>query len=114
MYNYPFHLPKTFFSYRDNLELKVKFTILQSFCNPSLQKEFASQEFLKQVSLSNSKNASLKIYIVEVLHNLQDSNLIEAEFQVLTKQNRFQNVKRLTPSLVSRSRSIFYKENVYN
>lgn len=27
MYNYPFHLPKTFFSYRDNLELKVKFTI---------------------------------------------------------------------------------------
>lgn len=113
IYDYPFHLPNTFFSYRNNLELKVRFAVLQSLCNPSLQKEFASQRFLKQVSLSNSKSASLKIYIVEVLHSLQDSRIIEAEFRVLTKQNRFQNVKRLTSSLVSRSESIFYKENVY-
>ena len=109
MYNYPFHLPRTFFSYKDNLELRVKFAVLQSFCNPSVQKEFTSQEFLKQVSLSNYKRAILKIYIVEVFHNLQDCKAIEDEFQVLTKQNRFKNVKRLTSSLVSRSRSIFYK-----
>ena len=59
-------------SQQDNFELKVKFILLQSFCKSSIQKEFPTQEFLEQVSLSNSKSAKLKRCIVKVFHELRD------------------------------------------
>ncbi len=112
LYRYPFHLPETFLNYQDNFELKVKFILLQSFCQISIDKEFPTQEFLGQVSISPSKSAKLKNCIVTVLHELKDSKVIEPEFQILTKQNRLKEVTCLTSNLISRSKSIFYKENI--
>jgi hypothetical protein len=112
LYRYPFHLPETFLNYQDNFELKVKFILLQSFCQISIDKEFPTQEFLGQVSISPSKSAKLKNCIVTVLHELKDSKIIEPEFQILTNQNRLKEVTCLTSNLVSRSKSIFYKEKI--
>jgi hypothetical protein len=105
-------LPETFLNYQDNFELKVKFILLQSFCQISIDKQFPTQEFLGQVSISPSKSAKLKNYIVTVLHELKDSKVIEPEFQILTKQNRLKEVTCLPSNLVSRSKSIFYKEKI--
>ena len=87
-YQYPFDLPETFLNYQDNFELKVKFVLLKSFCNVSIYKEFPTQEFLEQVSISTSKSAKLKKHIVTVLSELKDHKLIKSKFQVLTKQNK--------------------------
>ena len=114
LYRYPFHLPETFLNYRDNFELKVKFILLQSFCNISVQKEFPTQEFLGQVSVSTSKSAKLKNCIVRVLHELKDLKVIQPKFEILTKENRLKEVSTLTSNLVSRSKSIFYTENINN
>lgn len=107
-------MPKTFLNYQDNFELKVKFILLQSFCKISVRKQFPTQEFLGQVSISTSKSAKLKNYIVKVLNELKDLKVIEPEFEVLTKQNKLKEVTSLTSNLVSRSKSIFYRENVNN
>ena len=114
IYRYPFHLPETFLNYRDNFELKVKFILLKSFCKISVQKEFPTEEFLGRVSVSTSKSAKIKNCIVRVLHELKDLKIIEPEFEILTKQNRFKEVSTLTSNLVSRSKSIFYTENIHN
>lgn len=111
-YRYPFYLPETFLNYQDNFELKVKFVLLKSFCTVSIKKEFPTQEFLGQVSISTSKNAKLKYCIVSVLHQLKNYKVIEPEFQILTKQGKVKRVKSLTTNLVSRSKSIFYKERI--
>lgn len=111
-YRYPFHLPETFLNYHDNFELKVKFVLLQSFCSISIYKEFPTQEFLGRVSISTSKNAKLKKHIVAALSELKNYKVIEPKFQVLTKQNKLKDVSTLTPNLVSRSKSIFYTENI--
>lgn len=111
-YRYPFHLPETFLNYQDNFELKVKFILLQSFCSISIYKEFPTQEFLGRVSISTSKNAKLKKHIVTALNELKNYKVIEPKFQVLTKQNILKDVSTLTPNLVSRSKSIFYTENI--
>lgn len=113
-YQYPFHLPETFLNYKDNFELKVKFVLLKSFCCVSLYKEFPTQEFLGQVSVSTSKSAKLKSHIVAVLSELKNCKIIEPKFQVLTKQNKIKEVDTLTSNLVSRSKSIFYTENIKN
>jgi hypothetical protein len=94
--------------------LKVKFVLLKSFCNVSISKEFTTQEFLGQVSVSTSKNTKLKKHIVKVLSELKDYKLIEPKLQVLTKQNKLKEVDTLTSNLVSRSKSIFYTENIKN
>ena len=114
LYRYPFHFPERFLNYQDNFELKVKFILLQSFCNISIQKEISTQEFLGRVSISTSKSAKLKRCIVRVLDELRDLKVIEPEFEILTKQNRLQEVTTLTSNLVSRSKSIFYLENTNN
>lgn len=111
-YRYPFHLPETFLNYQNNFELKVKFVLLKSFCTVSIKKEFPTQEFLGQVSISTSKNAKLKYFIVSVLHQLKDYKVIESEFQILTKQGEIKRVQSLTTNLVSRSKSIFYIERI--
>jgi hypothetical protein len=111
-YRYPFHLPETFLNYQNNFELKVKFVLLKSFCTVSIKKEFPTQEFLGQVSISTSKNAKLKYFIVSVLHQLKDYKVIESEFQILTKQGEIKRVQSLTTNLVSRSKSIFYRERI--
>jgi hypothetical protein len=105
-------LPETFLNYQDNFELKVKFILLQSFCQISINKGFPTQEFLAQVSISTSKSAKLKKCIVKVLNELKDSKVIETEFQILTKQNRLKEVTCLNSNLTSRSKSIFYKEKI--
>ena len=112
LYRYPFHLPESFLNYQDDFELKVKFILLQSFCKISIHKEFPTQEFLEGFSISHSKSAKLKNCIVTVLHQLKDSKIIEAEFEILTKENEVKKVTSLTSNLVSRSKSIFYKENL--
>lgn len=114
IYRYPFHLPETFLNYRDNFELKVKFILLESFCKISVQKEFPTEEFLGRVSVSTSKSAKIKNCIVRVLHKLKDLKIIEPEFEILTKQNQLKEVSTLTSNLVSRSKSIFYTENIHN
>lgn len=101
-------------NYQDNFELKVKFILLQSFSNISIHKEFRTQEFLGRVSISTSKSAKLKKYIVTFLHELKDSKAIQPEFRILTKQNQIKEVTTLTSNLVSRSKSIFYTENINN
>ena len=110
LYRYPFHLPETFLNYQNNFELKVKFTLLQSFCNISVRKEFPTQQFLEQVSISTSKQAKIKNYITKFLNELKDLKIIEPKFEVLTKQNQFKEVSTLTSNLVSRSKLIFYTE----
>jgi hypothetical protein len=114
LYRYPFHLPGKFLNYRDNFELKVKFLVLQSFCNISIQKEIRIQEFLGRVSVSTSKSARLKRCIAEVLNELRDLKVIEPVFEILTKQDQLKEVSTLTSNLVSRSKLIFYKENTNN
>lgn len=114
LYRYPFHLPETFLNYQDNFELKVKFMVLQSFCNISIQEEISTQEFLGRVSISTSKSAKLKRCIVRVLDELRDLKVIEPEFEILTKQDQVKVVTTLTSNLVSRSKSIFYRENINN
>ena len=114
LYPYPFHLPETFLTYQDNFELKVKFILLQSFCKISVQKEFPTQEFLGQVSISNSRSAKLTNCIVRVFHELKNLKVIQPEFVILTKENQFKEVSILTSNLVSRSKSIFYIESINN
>lgn len=112
LYRYPFHLPETFLNYKNNFELKVKFMLMQSFCNISVRKEFPTQQFLERVSISTSKSAKLKNCIVKVLNELKDLKVIEPKFEILTKQNQLREVSTLTSNLISRSKLIFYTENI--
>lgn len=76
--------------------------------------QFPTQEFLEQKSISNYKSAKLKKFIVKIFHELKDLKVIEPEFEVLTKKNRLNEVTGLTSGLVSRSKFIFYRENINN
>jgi len=52
--------------------------------------------------------------MVKVFQELKDLKVIEPEFQILTKKNRLEEVTTLTSGLVSRSKLIFYRENINN
>ena len=57
-------------------KFQILFEISKIYSSNDIRKEFSTQEFLGQVSISTSKNAKLKNYIVKVLNELKDLKVI--------------------------------------
>jgi len=53
--------------------------VLELFCKLSIYKEFSTDKFLNELSLSSSKKAKIKKYIVIISHELKNSKIIESK-----------------------------------
>lgn len=113
LYTYPFNLPHTFLFYENTDDLRVKLLFIKSFAVRNIEKELPTENFLAQFSISNSRTSGLKKSIVQLMHKVQDSKLIEPGFLVVTKKNQIKKVDKLNSSLVSKAKSVFYIENTH-
>jgi hypothetical protein len=111
-YRYPFYFPQTLLTYTDTYDLRVKLLFLQSFSVIDLKKELPVENFLNQFSVRNSKNLQIRKSILTILQQAQDLKFIKPGFLLFTKEKNFNKVDKLTLNLISKSKSIFYFENV--
>jgi len=77
--------------------------MLKLFWNVSIYKEFSTEKFVNELSLSSLKKSKTKKYIVIIFHELKNSKIIEHKVQVLMKQGTFKKVTELTANRVSKS-----------
>lgn len=110
-YNYPFNFPKTFLTYKNIYDLRVKLLVIKSFAITDVQKLLPIEDFLLQFNVPNSNITKLKKYILDLIHQLRDSNLIESKYIILTKENKILIVEKLTIHLMTKSKYILYTEN---
>lgn len=87
---YPFHLPPTFFTYSNTINLDVKLSIIQALAQDhSIQKTYYAQSFLNQFAKRrNSIQAKIKREIIHEFHNLLKYKIIQSRFLFQGKDNQ--------------------------
>ena len=110
---YPFHLPPSFFTYSNTMNLDVKLSIIQALAQEySIQKIYYVQSFLNQfVKRRHSIQANIKRDIIHEFQNLIKFKIIESRFLFQGKDNQSIIEKDLIEieDLISSKYIIFYE-----
>jgi hypothetical protein len=87
---YPFHLPPSFFTYSNAINLDVKLSIIQTLAQEySIQKTYYVQSFLNQFAKRrHSIQAKIKREIIHEFQNLLKYKIIESRFLFQGKDNQ--------------------------
>jgi len=110
-YQYPFFFPNSFLIYKNKYDLEIKLQLIESFSPVELEKRFPVKKFLNQFSVSNKDLTKIKKQLIDSFLILKDSELIENEF-ILTSKNGSLNreIADLSSGLLSRSESLYFWE----
>ena len=111
-YQYPFVFPVSFLSYQTTYELQVKLQIIQVMSQNSLEKVFYVKVFLDQFNVPQQKKAQLKKLISITFKELQDNQLIQNQFQLITKSGKIQQINQLIPLRIGQSEVIRFYEKL--
>lgn len=110
---YPFHLPPSFFTYSNTINLDVKLSIIQALAQEySIQKIYDVQSFLNQFAKRrHSIQANIKRDIIHEFQNLIKFKIIESRFLFQGKDNQPIIEKDLIEieDLISSKYIIFYE-----
>ena len=110
---YPFHLPPSFFTYSNTMNLDVKLSIIQALAQEySIQKIYYVQSFLNQfVKRRHSIQANIKRDVIHEFQNLIKFKIIESRFLFKGKDNQPIIEKDLIEieDLISSKYIIFYE-----
>lgn len=82
-----------------------------AFSSVKIEKVFEVEEFLDQFNLSNSNLRQVKICLMETFVLAKDCKMIEGEFVLVLKTNKVKTLTKLTTNLISRAKSIHFKES---
>jgi hypothetical protein len=110
LYNYPFHFPKAFLNYQNKYQFQARLSFLLAFSVLAIEKVFDVEEFLDQFYISNSNLRKVRSYLLQTFVLAEDFKLIKNEFVLVLKTNKVKTVSKLTTNLISRTKSIHFKE----
>jgi hypothetical protein len=118
-YKYPFFFPNSFLICKNKYDLEIKLQLIESFSKVEVEKRFPVKKFLNRFSVSNKDTTKIKKQLIDSFSRLKDSELIENEF-ILTSKNGSSNkekclvkkIEDLSPGLLSRSESLSFWENI--
>ena len=113
LYKFPFYFPKAFLNYQNKYQFQAQLSFLLAFSVLEIEKVFDVEEFLDQFYISNSNLRKVRSYLLQTFVLAQDFKLIENQFVLVLKNNKVKKVKtvtELTTNLISRTKSIHFKE----
>ena len=108
-YAHPYILPNSFQQKLTKYEFEVQFHIIQILNSPNISKEFFIKEFFEsQSKLSNQNIANIKKYFIESIQILEEHDLIENHYKIISK-GHFYNTTKLTTTNISEGFVVFEK-----
>lgn len=113
-YNYPFLLPKEFFSSSSSYELKVRLELIKSISVVSPKKKFCVYAFFNKFSISNKNKTKLKKLIVDSFDLLVNKKIIDSFFILILKNEKKLETKKITTSLLTKSFHLYFYESPSN
>lgn len=109
-YKFPFYFPKAFLNYQNKYQFQAQLSFLLAFSVLDIEKVFDAEKFLDQFDISNSNLRKVRSYLLQTFVLAQDFKLIENQFVLVLKTNKVKTVTQLTTNLISRTKSIHFKE----
>jgi len=100
-YKYPFSLPNFFQEKLTKYQLEVRFKVFQVFTSLSIEKEIFVDQFFKSYPsvLSNQQKTKMKQDFIEVVTLLEEHNLIESKYKVMSNGNLYSTQELTTKNI---------------
>ena len=106
---YPFHFPKSFWTYENRYDFRVKFTIIESIClQESTRKVLELEELFNK--LNNKNKTYMRTNLIQQLQHLNDAGVIQNEIYLNDKQTI--HINKLTIPLINSTKQIIFYENI--
>lgn len=97
-------------NYQNKYQFQAQLSFLLTFSVLDIEKVFDVEEFLDQFDISNSNLRRVRSYLLQTFVLAQDFKLIENQFVLVLKNNKVKTVTQLNTNLISRTKSIYFKE----
>jgi hypothetical protein len=107
-YLYPFRLPDLFQGNLTKHERLVRVEFIKTFSSKNVEKYFYLREFFKTYKISNQKIKEIKQIFIDIIHILQQHQLIEQHILLLSSRSRINN-HDLTTANISDSTILYEK-----
>ena len=114
-YQYPFFFPDSFLIWKNKYDLEIKLQLIESFSTVGLEKRILVKKFLNQFSVPNKDLRKIKKQLIDLFFRLKDSELIENEFSLNSKNgssNEVRQIEDLSPGMLSKSESLSFWEKI--
>ena len=99
-YLYPFRLPDFFKVNLTKHERLVRVEFIKTFSFKDVEKSFHLREFFHTYKISNQKIKEIKQIFIDLIHILQQEQLIEQHLLLISNRSRI-NISQLTTSNIS-------------
>lgn len=106
---YPFHFPKSFWTYENRYDFRVKFTIIDSICHQKSTRKVLELEDLFN-KLNNKNKTYMRTKLIQQLQHLNDIGVIQNEISLNDKQTI--HINKLTIPLINYTKQIIFYENI--
>jgi hypothetical protein len=108
---YPFHFPKTFYTFENKYDFRLKFLIIQSIAHQlSIEKVIYLDDLFN--SLSNQNKTYMKTNLIQQFQYLIDGKFIHDKIYLLQNDNQIIQVNKLTRKYIHSTKQLIFYENI--
>ena len=97
-------------NYQNKYQFQAQLSFLLAFSVLEIEKVFDVEEFLDQFHISNSNLRKVRSYLLQTFVLAEDFKLIKNKIKKKKKTNKVKTLNKLTTNLISRTKSIHFKE----
>ena len=106
---YPFHFPKSFWTYENQYDFRLKFAIIECIsCQVSIRKVLNLEDLFDK--LNNKNKTYMRTNLIQQLQHLKDGGIIKDKIYLNDKQTI--QVNKLTIPLINSTKQIIFYEKI--
>jgi hypothetical protein len=108
-FQYPFHFPKSFWTYENQYDFRLKFAIIESISHQISPRKVLNLEDLFN-KLNNKNKTYMRTNLIQQLQHLKDGGVIQNKIYLNDKQTI--QVNELTIPLINSTKQIIFYEDI--
>lgn len=108
---YPFYFPKSFYTFENKYDFRLKFAIIESISHPLSSRKILYLEDLFN-HLNNQNKSYMKNNLIQQFQYLKDGEFIQNKFYLVQNDKETIQVNKLTRELINSTKQLIFYENI--
>ena len=108
---YPFYFPKSFYTFENKYDFRLKFAIIESISHQlSTRKVLHLEDLFNR--LNNQNKSYMKNNLIQQFQHLKDGGFIQNQFYLVQNDKEIIQVNKLTRELINSTKQLIFYENI--